>query len=219
MAATTPKKELFGAAGVGDVRMFHPGLVCIKRTIDFSVSPVDITVTDSNDHNYQAVFGIPKSFVAVGAFFESKADKDGNYPSASGTVALSVADTTAGNDIAIGGTFTPSASAYKRQTILNGASVAAAGITQSSSSPYGVSAIAVPNTAVAFDSVDSTTGELLAFITLGADQTHGVITVGILGYVPDGDGLENVVTPDARVVVQEHTNVAGIDPWQHTALR
>lgn len=203
MAATTPKKELFGAAGVGDVRMFHPGLVCIKRTIDFSVSPVDITVTDSNDHNYQAVFGIPKSFVAIGAFFESKADKAGKYPSASGTVALKVADTTAGNDIAIGGTFTPSASAYKRQTLLNG-------FTGTDSS----GTVTISGGPVAFDNVDSTSGELLAFITLGADQTQGVITVGILGYVPDGDGLENVVTPDARVVTQTQTNVAGLDPWQ-----
>jgi len=214
MAATTPATILFGAAGATDPVMFHPGLVCIKRKFDFGATPLDI----SEDGADQALFGIPKSFVAIGAFFESCADKAGKFPSASGTVTLKVADTTAGDDIPIASTFTPSASAYKRQTILNGAAVGSAGITQDGTSKV-VSAIAVPSAMVAFDSVDSTTGKLLAFATFGADQTQGAITVGIIGFVPDGDSLENVVTPSYRDAGQTATNAAGIDPYQGNSIR
>ena len=204
MAATTPATILFGAAGATDPVMFHPGLVCIKRKFDFGATPLDISEDGAN----QALFGIPKSFVAIGAFFESCADKAGKFPSASGTVALKVADTTAGADIPIGGTFTPSASAYKRQTILNGYTAT-----------VGQSATTVDGGPVAFDSVDSTTGKLLAFATFGADQTQGAITVGIIGFVPDGDSLENVVTPSYRDAGQTAQNAAGIDPYQGNSIR
>ena len=200
MSATTTATKLFGAPGASDPVMFHPGLVCIKRKFDFSVTPLDV----SEDGADQAVFGIPKSFVAIGAFFESDKDANGNYPAAQG-MTLKVADTVGGNDITIGAAFTPSNSAYKRQTLITGYSGAG----------ESAAAVTVTGGPVAFDAVDSTTGRLDAFLALGAtDRTQGVVTVGIIGFVPLGDGIENVVTPTARVVVQEHENVAGVDPWQ-----
>ena len=97
MAATSTANTLFGAPGASDPVMFHPGLVCIKRKFDFSVTPLDVSEVGAN----QAAFGIPKSFVAIGAFFESGKDKNGKYPAAE-AVTLKVADTVNGNDVTIG---------------------------------------------------------------------------------------------------------------------
>lgn len=216
MATTSTAKTLFGAPGASDPVMFHPGLVCIKRKFDFSVTPLDVSEVGAN----QEVFGIPKSFVAIGAFFESGKDKDGKYPAAE-AMTLKVADLTAtANDVTIGTAFTPSNSAYKRQTLLNKAAAGSDDITQATSSTYAVSAISIPNTAVAFDAVDSTTGERKAYLALGsADRTQGSVAVGIIGFVPDGDSLGNVVTAPYRVVTQPQTNVAGTDPWQEKSVR
>lgn len=190
MALTTPKTTLFGAPGASDPVVLHPGLVCIKRKFDFSDTPVDIT----NDGADQTLFGIPKSFVVLGAFFESDADKGGAYPATAGTVTLKIADSTGGADVAIGTAFAPSATAYKRTTALLSA-------------------------AKAFDSVDSTAGTLPAFATFGANMTKGVVTVGLIGFVPDGDSLNNVVTPEYRASGQTQTNVAGVDPYQISSVR
>lgn len=202
MAATSTANTLFGAPGASDPVMFHPGLVCIKRKFDFSVTPLDVSEVGAN----QAAFGIPKSFVAIGAFFESGKDKNGKYPAAE-AVTLKVADTVNGNDVTIGAAFTPSNSAYKRQTILNGYAGTVASTTDT-----GGPAV--------FDAVDATTGKLNAFLALGsADRTQGSLCVGIIGFVPDGDSLDNVVTAPYRVVEQPQQNAAGIDPWQEKAVR
>lgn len=204
MAATSTATTLFGAPGASDPVMLHPGLVCIKRKFDFSVTPLDVSEVGAN----QAAFGIPKSFVAIGAFFESGKDKNGKYPAAE-AVTLKVADTVNGNDVTIGSAFTPSASAYKRQTILNGYAGTVASTTAT-----------ITGGPAVFDAVDATTGKLNAFLALGsADRTQGSLCVGIIGFVPDGDSLGNVVTAPYRVVTQEHDNTAGIDPWQEKSVR
>lgn len=204
MAATSTANTLFGAPGASDPVMFHPGLVCIKRKFDFSVTPLDVSEVGAN----QAAFGIPKSFVAIGAFFESGKDKNGKYPAAE-AVTLKVADTVNGNDVTIGSAFTPSNSAYKRQTILNGYAGTVASTTAT-----------ITGGPAVFDAVDATTGKLNAFLALGsADRTQGALTVGIIGFVPDGDSLDNVVTAPYRVVEQPQQNAAGIDPWQEKSVR
>lgn len=205
MATTSTAKTLFGAPGASDPVMFHPGLVCIKRKFDFSVTPLDVSEVGAN----QEVFGIPKSFVAIGAFFESGKDKNGKYPAAE-AVTLKVADLTAtANDITIGAAFTPSNSAYKRQTLLNGYAGTVASTTAT-----------ITGGPAVFDAVDSDTGERRAYLALGsADRTQGSLCVSIIGFVPDGDSLENVVTPPYRVVEQPQQNAAGIDPWQERAVR
>ena len=53
----------------------------------------------------------------------------------------------------------------------------------------------------------------------GANLTGGEVNVVVYGYVPYGDGLGNVVTPDYREDGQYATNAAGIDPWQENAIR
>ena len=53
----------------------------------------------------------------------------------------------------------------------------------------------------------------------GANLTGGEVNVVVYGYVPYGDGLGNVVTPDYREDGQYATNAAGIDSWQENAIR
>lgn len=205
MAVTSTATKLFGAPGASDPVMFHPGLVCIKRTFDFSVTPLDVSEDGAN----QVAFGIPKSFVAIGAFFESDKDKNGNYPAAQ-AITLKVADLEAtANDVTVGAAFTPSASAYKRQTSITGYAGTVASTTAT-----------ITGGPAAFDAVDATTGRRDAYLALGAnDRTQGVVTVGIIGFVPLGDDLENVVTPTKRVITQPATNVAGVDPYQYASAR
>ena len=69
MSATTSVVEAkFGAPGVTDARMYHPGLVAVERTWDFSK-----TATSASTE--YALLGLPKGFVALGAFIGS-----GKYP-------------------------------------------------------------------------------------------------------------------------------------------
>lgn len=111
MAATTVVDTIFGAAGVSDVQMFHPGLVAIKRKIDFSKTNTAAST------NY-AVLSLPKSFVALGTAIESGADGNGAYPAAT-AFTLKVADASdSANDKTLGAAFTPSNAAYKREANL-----------------------------------------------------------------------------------------------------
>lgn len=198
-AATTVVNTLFGAAGVTDAKMFHPGLVCIERTIDFSKS----NTAASTEY---AILGLPKGFVAIGAFIESGADKNGNYPTATAFTPY-VRDASDGDDdVAICDSFTPSNSAYLRATKL--ASTGSDGITQASSSTYAVSKVA--SAAKVFDS-----GAIVS-ATFGV-QSHGYVKLGVFGFVPDGDGLGNVATPAprgaSRATTADKDNVAKLDPY------
>lgn len=192
-AATTVYNTLFGAAGVSDAQMFHPGLVSIKRTIDFSKTNVE-------DGKAFAILGLPKSFVALGTFFESDADKDGGYPAAN-AITLKVADASDGdNDITIG-SFTPSNSAYKRETSLYGYTGTVASTTAT-----------ITGGPKVFDS-----GAIVNINVASADATAGVVTVCVFGFVPDGDSLGNIVTPAPRAAEQatatQQTNVGVLDPY------
>ena len=76
---TTVNKTKFGASGVGDPVVFHPGLVGIKRSVDFGV------LGAASGTAYE-LFALPKAFVATGAFIE---ETDFCTP---GTIALKIAD-------------------------------------------------------------------------------------------------------------------------------
>jgi hypothetical protein len=191
-AATTVNNTLFGAAGVTDAKMFHPGLVSIERTIDFSKS----NTAASTEY---ALFGLPKGFVAIGAFIESGADKNGNYPTATAFTPY-VRDASDGDDdVAIGGSFTPSNSAYLRATKLTAYTGTVASTTATISGGPSV-----------FDS-----GAIVS-VTFGV-QTHGYVKIGVFGYVPDGDSLGNVATPAprgaSRATATDKDNVAKLDPY------
>lgn len=192
MAKTTVVNTLFGAPGVSDPQVFHPGLVCVKRRIDFSKS-------NTSASTFYALLALPKSFVAVGAFCESGADKNGSYPAAT-AFTLKVADADDNtNDITIGASFTPSNSAYKRETKLTGYAGTVASTTAT-----------ITGGPTVFDS-----GAIVG-AELGA-QTTGYVEVGVFGYVPDGDSLGNVVTPGYRdaqqATVAAKDNVGKIDPY------
>ena len=64
--ALTVNNTLFGAPGVSDPVMFHPGLVGIKRKVNFAKTPFAAGTS-------YALFGLPKAFVATGAFVEETA--------------------------------------------------------------------------------------------------------------------------------------------------
>lgn len=120
MAATTVVNTLFGAAGISDVQMYHPGLVAIKRKIDFSKTNTEAS------KNY-AVLALPKSFIVLGTAIESGADKNGAFPAAT-AFTLKVADASdSANDISLGAAFTPSNSAYKREAKLGTSQIFDAG--------------------------------------------------------------------------------------------
>lgn len=191
-AATTVVNTLFGAAGVTDAKMFHPGLVAIERTIDFSKS----NTAASTEY---AILGLPKGFVAIGAFFESGADKNGSYPTATAFTPY-VRDASDGDDdVAISGAFTPSNSAYKRQTLLKGYAGTVASTTATITGGPSV-----------FDE-----GAIVS-ATFGA-QTTGYVKISVFGYVPDADSLGNVATPAprgaSRATASDKDNVAKLDPY------
>ena len=73
----TVDETLFGADGVCDPVMFHPGLVGIKRKVNFSV-------TNATSGASYALFGLPKAFVVTGAFLEETEKCN------AGTIALKV---------------------------------------------------------------------------------------------------------------------------------
>lgn len=192
MAATTVDNSIFGASGLSDAQMYHPGLVAVKREIDFSK-------TNTSASTFYSLLSLPKSFVAVGAAFESKADANGAFPAAT-AFTLKVADASDNsNDITIGASFTPSASAYKRETKLTGYAGTVASTTATiTGGPH------------AFDS-----GAIVG-AELGA-QTTGVVEVAVFGYVPFADGLGNVATPAprgaGRATASDKDNVAKLDPY------
>ena len=183
MAGETPtvvNKTKFGAPGAGDPVMFHPGLVGIKRKVNFAA------LAAASGTAY-ALFGLPKAFVVTGAFIE---ETEFCTP---GTIALKVAD---------------SADSTADKTVLSatsvGGSVKARGAAQLS-------------TAVVLNEGDFV--YMAATATSGATFPKGEVNLVVYGYTPYGDSLDNIEAPAYREVAQTQTNVAGLDPYQLTAVR
>lgn len=92
MATTAVNNDLFGAAGVSDPYAFEPGLVGIKRRINFNVANTTASAA-------YAFVPVPKGMVITGARVEEAA-KCG-----AGTVTLKICDGTS-EDIAVGAAVT-----------------------------------------------------------------------------------------------------------------
>lgn len=106
--ASTPNTVVntaFGAPGVSDPIMFHPGLVGIRRHVNFGV-------TNLTASTFYALFGLPKAFVPTGIFVEET-----SKCSASTTLTLKIADATdADNDKTLGAAVNVGGSALARAT-------------------------------------------------------------------------------------------------------
>lgn len=114
--ALTVDETLFGAPGVSDPVMFHPGLVGIKRKVNFAATPF------SPGTNY-ALFGLPKAFVVIGAFVEETAQ----CPKVSitlGTKSGSAGDVMAATDLG-GATLVRSAKQLATAKVLDGGDIVA----------------------------------------------------------------------------------------------
>lgn len=61
--ALTVNDTKFGAGGVSDPVLFHPGIDAIKRKVNFKATPL----TPGTSYS---LFGLPKAFVVTGAFIE-----------------------------------------------------------------------------------------------------------------------------------------------------
>lgn len=102
MAATVVDNTLFGAAGVSDPVVFHPGLVGITRKLNFTAS----NAAASTAYSFIAV---PKGFVITGLFAQENAKCD------SGTLTMKIADAAdSTKDAAVGSAITVGASALAR---------------------------------------------------------------------------------------------------------
>ena len=213
MADITLDTTLFGAPGVSDPVLFHPGIDAIKRKLDFSVSPA------THGTKY-SLFGLPKAFVVTGVFLEETKRCCGivSTSKVGGTVSL----------VAVNNTKTDA----DDKTILAATNVGATAGSPAVWTPVRkavvttksvtISETATPfNDAIVLDEGD--TVYLAVTLTGGTSGTSkmdsGELNVVIYGYTPYGDGLGNVVTPDYRVVAQLQQNVAGVDPWQNVAVR
>ena len=171
----------FGAGGVADPVLFHPGLDAIKRKVNFKA-------TNLTASTFYALFGLPKAFVVTGIFVEET-----KKCSASTTLTLKVADKTDGDaDKTLGAAVNVGGSTLARTTKLGTLGT---------------------NSFIVLDE-----GAIVSLVP-GANLTGGEVNIVVYGYVPYGDGLGNVVTPDYRKSGQTEQNVAGVDPWQENAVR
>jgi hypothetical protein len=102
MAATVVSNELFGAPGMSDTVVFHPGLVGITRKISFAAANADASKA-------YAFIAVPKGFVITGLFAEeTEACK-------AGTLTFKIADAAdSANDKAVGSAVTVGGSAPAR---------------------------------------------------------------------------------------------------------
>lgn len=102
MAATVVSNELFGAPGMSDPVVFHPGLVGITRKVSFAAAHADASKA-------YAFIAVPKGFVITGLFAEeTEACK-------AGTLTFKIADAAdSANDKAVGSAVTVGGSAPAR---------------------------------------------------------------------------------------------------------
>ena len=101
----------FGAGGISDPVLFHPGLDAIKRKVDFSA------VNLSKDEAY-ALFGLPKAFVVTGIFVEET-----KKCSAAATLTLKAGTTTLGEAVNVGGSTLARTAKLGTAAVLNEGSV------------------------------------------------------------------------------------------------
>lgn len=107
MAATTVDNTLFGAAGVSDPYAFEPGLVGIKRRVNFNVANTAAGKT-------YAFIPVPKGMVITGVRFEEVGKcVAGNVSLKICDAADSAADKAVGAAVAVGG----STAAYSVQNL------------------------------------------------------------------------------------------------------
>ena len=102
MAATVVSNELFGAPGMSDPVVFHPGLVGITRKVDFAAANADASKA-------YAFIAVPKGFVITGIFAQE------NEACAAGTLTFKIADAAdSASDKAVGSAVTVGGSALAR---------------------------------------------------------------------------------------------------------
>lgn len=181
--ALTVNNTLFGAPGVSDPVMFHPGLVGIKRKVNFAKTPFAAGTS-------YALFGLPKAFVATGAFVEETAKCPAvniTLGTKSGTASDVMAATALG-----GATLARAAKQLATAKVIDGGDI--------------VALTATAQTSGAVTTVDE--GEVNVVVygyTPYGDSLGNVDTPD--WRTPTSPGSEN------------ERNVAGIDPYQSAATR
>lgn len=94
MAATVVDNTLFGAPGVSDPVVFHPGLVGITRKVNFAAA-------NAKAGTAYAFVAVPKGFVVTGLFVQETSK------CASGTLAFKIADAAdSTKDVSVGSAVT-----------------------------------------------------------------------------------------------------------------